>query len=221
MWEYSHLVYIPRKPYSHVIFTDHANIQWVVAQCMPALDDSRKQEGQAMQQRASTLCVECVCFHSVSRMRHSRRLAILLARYAVHGCETALASLHGRQAIGSRGVRGYRKYSSLMSAQEMRTPFEVGCCDSRFDENPTSSGSADEQSFKTIITSHIHRPRLHTVGCWPVYACTRQFTQERRPTATSLNPLCRMRMFPLGPPNEALPPYHFAMARWCTGATPH
>jgi hypothetical protein len=35
-------------------------------------------------------------------------------------------------------------YTSLVSAQEMKTPFEVICWDSLFDENPPSSGSADE-----------------------------------------------------------------------------
>ena len=45
-----------------------------------------------------------------------------------------------------------------------------------------------------------------------MYACTRQFSEERRFTATSLNPLCRMRMFPLGSPNEALPPLTMLLA---------
>jgi hypothetical protein len=104
-------------------------------------------------------------------------------------------------------VRRYDMRTSLVSAQGMKPPFEVGCCDSRFDENPTSPGSADEYiPSKTILTSYIHRPRSHTVGCRPVHACTRQFLLERRLTATSLNPLCRMRMSPLGPPNEAFPP---------------
>jgi len=41
---------------------------------------------------------------------------------------------------------------------------------------------------KIILTSHIHRPREHTVGCRPVYACTRGFSKECRiqPRASTL-----------------------------------
>jgi hypothetical protein len=57
-------------------------------------------------------------------------------------------------------VRRYDMRISLVSVQGMKLPFEVRCCDSRFDENPTSSGSADEYiPSKIILTSHIHRPR--------------------------------------------------------------
>jgi hypothetical protein len=41
-------------------------------------------------------------------------------------------------------VRRYDMRTSLVSAHGTRTPLEVGCYNSRFDENPTSSGSAFE-----------------------------------------------------------------------------
>ena len=50
-------------------------------------------------------------------------------------------------------VRRYSMYTSLVSAQEMKTPFEVICCDSLFDENPSSSGSADEYT----VEDHTHK----------------------------------------------------------------
>jgi hypothetical protein len=112
---------------------------------------------------------------------------------AVHGCETALASLRGRQATGSRGVRGYRKYSSLMSAQETKTPFEVGCCDSRFDENPTSSGSADEyipsKTILTVISTDLAHIQWLSGQCMPAFDRSRK-NADLQPRASTLDVEC-------------------------------
>jgi len=51
------------RPNPQVIFTDHANIQWVVGQCMPALVDSRKNADYSHEPQPfiSKACVSTRC----------------------------------------------------------------------------------------------------------------------------------------------------------------
>lgn len=92
-----------------------------------------------LQPRASTLCVECVCFHSVPRMR-----PICPATWTTSDFEGMFEDTT-------------RMRTSLVSAQGMKTPFEARCCDSGFDEHPHSSGSADEYN----VEGYNERRRLY------------------------------------------------------------
>jgi hypothetical protein len=95
-----------------------------------------------------------------------------------------------------------------MSAQGTKPFLEVECCDSCFDENPTSSGSVDGYTLQ----GYTHKSCSKTAFTYSGLCQCMPALDERRFAATSLNPLYRMRMFPLGVPNEALPPLTMLLA---------
>lgn len=172
---------------------------------MPALDSSRKSsELGCSHESPNPLCRKCMfplgppneafpLYHSTGK--------------TVHGFDPALASTW-RTADFSRGVRIYLR-NSLVSAQGRKSPLEVLCCDSYFDEHPTSSrsvcgmvdcaelswpvfcvsGNRPEQDRGGIYLRKFRVSRWtdadHTdMPCWVDRACLHA-------AMSLLNPLCR------------------------------
>lgn len=123
------------KSYSQTTLTYYG-----LCQCMPALDSSEKNREWFAATSLNPLC----------RMR----------MFPLGFPNETHLPLYMDDKRRRGEVRRYDMRTSLVSAQGMRALFEVKCCGSRFDETPTSSGSADEYiPSKTILTSRIHRSR--------------------------------------------------------------